>query len=223
MQLCRMVPQPAPPNLVIGPARRDDFPEARSVAEHPEVRQLVDHDRFESLRWSEDKAPREGQPALARGAPPSCPLVAEPTPRQESTPRAACVTADLVLDGVPGARLEERGQERSRSCARRAWRARITSSSSTGRRSCSTDDRRSAGAAPARSGAGGGRLETGSGRRRAARRGQRARHARGRGLQVTAKPRLAFARGNRRCAAQGVPSRAGSRAARSRRRHGPGG
>ena len=76
------------------------------------------------------------------------------------TPRAGCMTADLVLDGVARPRLEERGQERLRRArVPLAWR--MTSSSSNAPPIRSTDERRAQGR-PARSGAGAGRRGTGT-------------------------------------------------------------
>ena len=59
-----MLAQPAAPDLVVGPARRDEVPEARPVAEHAQVRQLVDDDRLERFGRGEDEPPREREPAL---------------------------------------------------------------------------------------------------------------------------------------------------------------
>ena len=66
-----VVVQPAPPRPVVRPPDRDERPEARAVAEHPQVGELVDDDRLEGLRRREDEPPRERQPALPRRAPPA--------------------------------------------------------------------------------------------------------------------------------------------------------
>src|SRR3954447_17468099 len=46
------------------------------MSEDAQVRELVDDDRLERVRRSEDKTPREGEPARARGAAPAGLLVA---------------------------------------------------------------------------------------------------------------------------------------------------
>ena len=77
VQRVRVPPQPRPVGEVRRPPAGDQRPEARAVPEHPEVRELVDHDRLERARRGQDEAPREHQPAVPRGAPPSAPGVAD--------------------------------------------------------------------------------------------------------------------------------------------------
>ena len=126
---------------VVGSPRRDDGPEARAVTEHPQVGQLVDHDRLERLGRGEDQPPREGQAALARGAPPARPLVAD-RDRGGLTPSAAAWRAISRVDGGARSRLEPGLEDARRRasvaparCGRRARPRRA-------RRRGSTDDRR---------------------------------------------------------------------------------
>ena len=105
MQLHRVVAQPVTPSDVVGASRRDDGPEARAVAEHPQVRELVDHDRLEGLRRGEDQPPREGQPAGAGRAPPPRPRVAQRHRRRLDADRGR-VLRDLRLDVGPRPRPE---------------------------------------------------------------------------------------------------------------------
>ena len=107
VQLGGVVAQPAAPDLVVGSARGDHRPEPRAVAEHPQVRELVDDDRLERLGRGEDEPPREGEPALPRGAPPARALVADADRGRGDAERRG-VTPDLALDRGPGARLEPR-------------------------------------------------------------------------------------------------------------------
>ena len=107
----RMVAKPSAPDGVIRPPGGDDGPEARPVAEYPQVRQLVDHDRLEGLWWRQDQPPGESQAALPRRAPPAGALVADADGNRVD-PQGGRMTPDLAFDQrrgrIPGARPRER-------------------------------------------------------------------------------------------------------------------
>src|SRR6478609_6404184 len=105
-----MVAQPPAPRLVIGPARGDDLPELRAVAEHAQVGQLVDDDRLERLRRGEDQSPREGQTALPGGAAPARALVAD-AQRGRADAEGRRMPGDVALDRRAGTWLEPRLQD----------------------------------------------------------------------------------------------------------------
>jgi hypothetical protein len=71
-----MAAQPAAPDEMVRAARRDQGPEPRSVPEHAEMGELVDHDRLERLRRREDEPPAEHQAALPGGAAPAASRIA---------------------------------------------------------------------------------------------------------------------------------------------------
>src|SRR3954464_14374874 len=124
------------------------------MSEDAQVRELVDDDRLERLRRSEDKTPREGEPAGARGAAPAGLLVAHGH-RGGADGEGRGVASDLGVDrgtgAWSGARLRECGAgARGRSHAprpgasavRSAVASRTTSSSSSAPPTRSTDERR---------------------------------------------------------------------------------
>ena len=53
------VAQPTPPRLVIRSTGGDEGPERRAVAEHAQMRELVDHDRLEAFARGEHQSPRQ--------------------------------------------------------------------------------------------------------------------------------------------------------------------
>src|SRR5258708_32773266 len=105
-----MDPQPASPDEMVRAATCDDRPESRAVTKDPEMGELVDDDRFERLRWRQDQAPREAQPALSRRAAPAAALVADRDRGRGHVERGG-VTGDLALNEDAGAvaapRLED--------------------------------------------------------------------------------------------------------------------
>jgi hypothetical protein len=120
VQLHRVVPEPVPPRDVVGSAGRDDRPEAGAVAEHPQVRELVDHDRLERLGRGQHQAPREGQPPGPGRAPPPRPRVAQRDRRGLDADRRR-VLRDLRFDVGPRLRAEP-GLEHRRDRAAVGWR-----------------------------------------------------------------------------------------------------
>ena len=123
----RVPPQPGAVGEVGRAARGDQRPEPRAVAEDAQVGELVDHDRLERRRRRQDEPPREHQPALARGAPPAAPWVADVDACRAHAERRR-VRGDRPLD-----RLAARSRSqaaRIRSSERRSPGARRTMSSS---------------------------------------------------------------------------------------------
>src|SRR3954464_12190051 len=77
------------------------------MSEDAQVRELVDDDRLERLRRSEDKTPREGEPAGARGAAPAGLLIAHGH-RGGADGEGRGVASDLGVDRGTGARPQPR-------------------------------------------------------------------------------------------------------------------
>ena len=77
MELDRMVVEPATPDTVIRPARRDEGPELRAVPEYPQVGQLVNHDGVERLGRRQEQPPRERQATAPRSTAPARSRVAQ--------------------------------------------------------------------------------------------------------------------------------------------------
>src|SRR5438445_13830507 len=107
MELHRVAPEPRPPDEMVGPARCDDAPEARTMAEDSEMGELVDDDRLEGLGRGEDEPPAEHEPALARRAPPAAVRVPQGDCSRIHGQRCG-VTGDLGIHGDAGPLSEPR-------------------------------------------------------------------------------------------------------------------
>jgi hypothetical protein len=99
MELVGVIAKPSPPGDVIRSSAGDERPEARTVAEHPEMSELVDDDRLEGLGWRKHEAPAERQPAGLRRAAPAAPGIADGDPTRSDAERRA-VDRDRRLDAV---------------------------------------------------------------------------------------------------------------------------
>src|SRR5258705_373648 len=112
MELERVGSQPPSPDEVVRKAAGDDTPETWPVAEDPQMRKLVDDDRFEGLGWGEDEAPREAQPALAGGAPPATTLVADRDGGRPDAVAGGTVTMSPSVGWIVTRRLRDRAERR---------------------------------------------------------------------------------------------------------------
>src|SRR5690348_883145 len=92
---------------MVRPARGDEGPEPRAVAEDAEMGELVDDDRLERFGRGEDEPPAEHQPAVARRASPPAPWIAQRDRRRRHA-EGTGVVRDRRVDRDPGIRLEPR-------------------------------------------------------------------------------------------------------------------
>ena len=112
MQLEGVRPEPPAPDEVIRPSRGNGRPERWPVAEDAEVGELVDDDRFEGFRWSEDQAPGKAEPMLPRCTSPARSLIAN-SDVSRLDPERRSVACDLDGDRASGL-LAEPGFENGR-------------------------------------------------------------------------------------------------------------
>ena len=101
MQAGRVVMEPAPPGPVVRPYRRDEPPEPRTMPEHAQVRELVDHDGLQGRRRGQDQPPRKRQPTLPRRTPPSGSRIAQRDGRRRDREHGR-VPGDRCIDGTTG-------------------------------------------------------------------------------------------------------------------------
>src|SRR5262245_457302 len=105
-----VAPEPGAIGEMIGPPRRDQGPEPGAVAEDAQVGELVDHDGLERSGRREDEAPREHEPAVARGTPPAAPRVTDGDGRRRD-PEWARVRRDRPVDRLFGPFAKPRLQQ----------------------------------------------------------------------------------------------------------------